>query len=155
MTLAKALPQDRLVSYDEDVLLWSQQQAQLLREGRYAELDIEHLADEIEDVGKSEKRELASRVAVLLAHLLKWVAQPERRSNSWRSTIVDQRRRIALALISTPSLRSIMRDPNWREDAWLEARGQARKEMRLSEDRIPKAPPFSFEQACDVDFWPD
>ena len=63
--------------YDKDVLLWSQEQARLLRAGRFDELDIEHLADEIEDVGKSEKRELANRMAVLLAHLLKWHVQPE------------------------------------------------------------------------------
>ena len=56
--------------YDEDVLAWAREQAQLLRSGRYAELDIEHLAGEIEDVGKSEQRELESRMAVLLAHLL-------------------------------------------------------------------------------------
>ena len=58
--------------YDKDVLVWSQEQARLLRAGRFDELDIEHVADEIEDVGKSEKRELANRMAVLLAHLLKW-----------------------------------------------------------------------------------
>ena len=69
-------------SYDKDVILWSEDQARLLRAGRFAELDIEHLADEIEDVGKSEKRELASRVAALLAHLLKWSSQPQTRTNS-------------------------------------------------------------------------
>ena len=90
------------ISYDKDVILWSEQQARLLRAGRFAELDIEHLADEIEDVGKSEKRELASRMAVLLAHLLKWSRQPKMRTNSWRSTIVVQRKRVALAIKATP-----------------------------------------------------
>jgi len=85
-------------SYDEDVILWAEEQARLLRAGRFAELDIAHVADEIEDVGKSEKRELASRMAVLLAHLLKWRFQPARRTGGWRATIVDQRKRIALAL---------------------------------------------------------
>src|ERR1700734_3336055 len=85
-------------SYDKDVILWSQEQARLLRAGRFAELDVEHLADEIEDVGKSEKRELASRVAVLLAHLLKWRVQPKNRGASWQATINDQRKRIALAI---------------------------------------------------------
>jgi hypothetical protein len=63
------------VAYEMDVILWSQEQARLLRDGRFAELDLEHLADEIEDVGKSEKRELANRMALPLAHLLK-MAQP-------------------------------------------------------------------------------
>ena len=94
MTVAKVARPETLVSYDEDVLLWSRQQARLLREGRFSELDVEHLADEIEDVGKSEKRELASRCAVLMAHLLKWRFQPSIRSSSWRATIRDQRKRI-------------------------------------------------------------
>jgi hypothetical protein len=64
------------------VILWSQEQARLLRAGRFSELDIEHLADEIEDVGKSEKRELASRMVVLLAHLLKCRVQPKNRGAS-------------------------------------------------------------------------
>jgi hypothetical protein len=112
--------------YDRDIILWSEEQARLLRAGQFAELDIEHLADEIEDVGKSEKRELASRVAVLLAHLLKWRVQPKNRSASWRATINDQRRRIALAIKETPSLKAVMRDPIWQEGVRLDARGQAR-----------------------------
>jgi hypothetical protein len=145
---------DARVRYEHDVLLWSQQQARFLREGRFAELDIEHLADEIEDVGKSEKRELANRCAVLLAHLLKGVVQPEKRSNSWRATIRDQRRRIALAIKEAPSLKSVMRDPDWREDMWLDAREQARKETGIANEDIPETPPWAMEQACDPDFWP-
>ncbi|RBP09268.1 uncharacterized protein DUF29 [Roseiarcus fermentans] len=141
--------------YDKDVLLWSQEQAKLLRAGRFAELDVDHLADEIEDVGKSEKRELASRMAVLLAHLLKWSRQPERRGASWRATINDQRKRIALALKATPSLKAAMRDPDWQTDAWLDARSQARKETGLPESDLPDSSPWSMEQAADPDFWPE
>src|SRR5581483_9197759 len=93
-------------SYEKDVLLWSQEQARLLRTGQFGRLDIEHLADEIEDVGRSEKRELASRMAVLLAHLLKWRLQPEMRTPSWRKTIGHQRQRVELLLKETPSLKS-------------------------------------------------
>src|SRR5271166_3105575 len=117
----------RTADYDKDVILWSEEQARMLRARRFAELDIEHLADEIEDLGKSEKRELASRMAVLLAHLLKWSRQPERRSNSWRATISDQRKRIALAIKATPSLKAVMRDRDWQEDMWLDARAKARE----------------------------
>jgi hypothetical protein len=124
-----------------------------LRAGRFAELDIEHLADEIEDVGKSEKRELASRVAVLLAHLLKWTRQPESRTKSWRATIIAQRKRIALALKATPSLKSVMRD--WQEDVWLDAVAQAQKETGLAADELPQACPWTMEQAADQDFWPE
>jgi Domain of unknown function DUF29 len=142
-------------SYDKDVIRWSEQQARLLRAGRFAELDIEHLADEIEDVGKSEKREFASRMAVLLAHLLKWSGQPKKRSNSWRSTIVVQRKRVALAIKATPSLKAVMRDPDWREDMWLDALAQAQKETGLAEGELPEACPWTMEQAADPDFWPE
>jgi len=153
MAVAKAARPKQLVGYDEDVLVWSQQQARLLREGRFAELDIEHLADEIEDVGKSEKRELASRCAVLIAHLLKWQIQPDLRSNSWRATILEQRRRVALAVKRTPSLKATLRDADWREDVWLDARDQVRAETGLPNAAIPEDP-FKIEQAIDTNFWP-
>jgi hypothetical protein len=141
--------------YDKDVILWSQEQARLLRAGRFTELDIEHLADEIEDVGKSEKRELASRMAVLLAHLLKWSGQPQNRSKSWRATIVLQRKRIALAIKATPSLKAVMRDPVWQEDTWLDAVAQAQKETGLAQEALPEAYPWTMQQAADQDFWPE
>ena len=113
------------------------------------------MADEIEDVGKSEKRELASRMAVLLAHLLKWSRQPQMRTNSWRSTIRDQRRRVALAIEETPSLKVVMRDPVWQEDTWLDARAQAQKETGLTAEDLPEACPWTMDQAADQDFWPE
>ena len=143
------------ISYDADVILWSEQQARLLRDGQFAELDIEHLADEIEDVGKSEQREFVSRMGVLLAHLLKWSRQPTKRSKSGRSTIVDQRKRVALAIKATPSLKAVMRDPDWQEDIWLDARATARKETGLGEDELPEACPWTMDQAVDSDFWPE
>ncbi len=141
--------------YDKDVILWSQEQARLLRARQFAELDIEHLADEIEDVGKSEKRELASRVAVLLAHLLKWRGQPENRTKSWRTTIKDQRKQIALAIKETPSLKALMRSRDWEEGVWLDARAQGRKETGLAEEDLPEACPWPLDQAADPEFWPE
>ena len=80
-------------TYDGDVILWSREQAAALRAGDVSRVDIEHVADEVEDVGKSEERELESRTAVLLlAHLLKWHVQPERRGSSWEVTIAAQRK---------------------------------------------------------------
>ncbi|MGO9740635.1 MAG: DUF29 domain-containing protein [Roseiarcus sp.] len=139
--------------YDRDVILWAQEQSALLRAGRFAELDIEHIADEIEDVGKAEKREFASRMAVLLAHLMKWKFQPERRGRSWRLPIADQRERIALAIEDTPSLKYVMRAPSWQRDAWLDARAQARNETGI--DDLPENCPWPLEQAMDREFWPD
>lgn len=76
------------------LLAWLQQQAEFLRQGRFAELDVEHLSEELESMGASDKRELASRLTVLLTHLLKWQCQAERRGVSWRLTIAEQRRAI-------------------------------------------------------------
>jgi Domain of unknown function DUF29 len=142
-------------SYDKDVILWSQEQGRLLRARRFAELDVEHLADEIEDVGKSEKRELANRMAVLLAHLLKWRWQPERRNASWRRTIDHQRQRIALLLKGTPSLKAVLDEKDWRQDMWLDAIAQASKETGIDEGAFPGASPWDLTEALGVDFWPD
>jgi hypothetical protein len=92
-------------------------------------------------------------MAVLLAHLLKWSRQPKMRSNSWRSTIVVQRKRVALAIKATPSLKAVMRDPDWQEDMWLDALAQAQKETGLED--LPATCPWTMEQAADPDFWPE
>ena len=89
-------------NYDGDIVAWANEQAALLRAGLFSQMDMEHLAEEIEDVGKSEKRELASRLAVLLAHLLKCQYQPDLQGNSWRRTIKE--RRNAIRFFSAPSM---------------------------------------------------
>ncbi|HLH48127.1 MAG TPA: DUF29 domain-containing protein [Roseiarcus sp.] len=142
-------------SYEKDVLLWSQEQARLLRTGQFGRLDIEHLADEIEDVGRSEKRELASRMAVLLAHLLKWRLQPETRTPSWRKTISHQRQRVELLLKATPSLKTAMSDADWRKGAWLDAISLAAQETGLDEAAFPETCPWEMTAALDPAFWPD
>lgn len=142
-------------SYEKDVLLWSQEQARLLRTGQFGRLDIEHLADEIEDVGRSEKRELASRMAVLLAHLLKWRFQPEMRTPSWRKTISHQRQRVELLLKATPSLKTAMSDADWQKGAWLDAISQAAQETGLDEAVFPETCPWDMAAALDAAFWPD
>ena len=142
------------ISYDKDVILWSQEQAALLRAGRFSQLDIEHLADEIEDVGKSEKREFASRMAILLAHLLKWHYQPERRGRSWRNTIKVQRERIADALEETPSLKAVMREPKWQRVTWDDAKDQALKETGLDVD-FGETCPWTLDRVLSHDWMPD
>jgi uncharacterized Zn finger protein len=81
--------------YDRDFFAWSLEQVKLLRAGKLAEADIEHIAEEIETMGRTEKRELISRLSVLLLNLLKWRYQPERRSPSWEASIRVQRNRLA------------------------------------------------------------
>lgn len=91
--------------YETDVVAWANEQAALLRSGKLSEIDIEKIAEEIEDVGKSEQRELASRMTVLIAHLLKWKYQPARRGTSWERTIKAQRKEVLYSLKESPSLK--------------------------------------------------
>lgn len=129
------------VSYEQDIVAWANEQARLIREGRFDLLDLAHIAEEIEDVGKSEQRELESRVAVLLAHLLKWQYQPERRGVSWTVTIRTQRERCNLRIKKTPSLKVSLADEDWLLDVWADAVDQAAKETNL--DIFPSRCPWS------------
>ena len=140
--------------YDRDVILWSQEQGRLLRARRFAELDIERLSEEIEHVGRNEIRDLSARMARLAAHLLAWRCQPESRTGGLRAMIADERKRIALALKETPSLKANLRDQDWRDGVWLDARIRARAETGVKDDVLPDACPWTMEQAVDPDFWP-
>lgn len=143
-------------TYDGDIVAWANEQARLLRAGLFSQLDIEHIAEEIEDVGKSEKRELKSRMGVLLGHLLKWQHQPglrERHGNSWRRTIKIQRRMVIECLEDTPSLKADLADPRWWQRAWDEGVALAIKETGL--DCFPEQCPWRFDQIMDADFWPE
>ena len=138
--------------YEKDVVAWSLEQAKLLRAGRWSELDIVHIADEIEDVGKSEQRELANRMAVLLAHLLKWRFQPDRQGASWQRTIDEQRRAIARRLKKTPSLKISLEDADWLDDAWGDAVVKAIVETGL--DDLPGRCLWSMSEILDESFYP-
>lgn len=138
--------------YDDDIVIWAEQQARYLREGRFAKLDLLHLAEEIEDVGKSEQRELANRMALLLAHLLKWWLQPERRGASWEITLRNQRRGIARRLRETPSLRRRLDDDEWWAGVWDDATAQAAVETGLAD--FPDACPWTTEQVLDQTWKP-
>ncbi|HND97106.1 MAG TPA: DUF29 domain-containing protein [Plasticicumulans sp.] len=134
--------------YDTDFCAWAQRQAELIRAGRLAEVDFEHVAEEIESMGRSEAREAVSRLTVLLAHLLKWQHQPERREpeisgRSWRRTLTEQRRSLAKLFRDSPSLRA--RLPELIVDAYPDAAEFARLETGLidppwSADECPYSP---------------
>jgi hypothetical protein len=143
------------MKYEEDVIAWANEQARLLRAGRFDMLDIEHLADEIEDVGKSEKRELANRMAVLLCHLLKWQFQPERRGSSWKRTIDDQRKRLKRVIGIVPSLNGLLCDREWFEDAWNDGLLMAAKETEKEADTFPAACPWTTDEIMNNNFYPD
>ncbi len=142
-----------MVTCDQDFTLWTRQQADLLRQGQWNELDATNIAEELEDMGSSRERELESRLGVLLAHLLKWQYQPERRGKSWRSTIKEQRQRIARLLDKNPSLKAQLAETltNSYSDAVL----IAVRETPFDEEDFPAECPFSLEQTLNADYWPD
>lgn len=142
------------ISYKNDIVAWAEEQAWLVRNKKFDLLDIEHIAEEIEDVGKSEQRELASRMAVLLLHLLKWQYQPARQGTSWQLTIKTQRQRIRQRLKKTPSLKRCLEDDDWWEDAWADARYDAEKETGIDFDKFPEICPWSGEQILADDWFP-
>ena len=127
-------------AYKTDIIAWANEQAAFIRAGRFDLLDLENIAEEIEDVGKSEQRELESRVAVLLAHLLKWQYQPEWRGVSWTVTIRTQRERCNLQIKKTPSLKVSLADEDWLLDVWADAVDQAAKQTNL--DVFPNRCPW-------------
>lgn len=125
------------IKYDEDIAAWAVEQARLMRARRFELLDIEHLSEEIEDLSKSEKRELLSRFVALLSHLLKWQFQPDDRGNSWTRTIRVQRKHLLKHLDENPSLHPLLTNPQWFEDAWDDAVDQASRETGIDGDMFP------------------
>jgi hypothetical protein len=139
--------------YEQDFYAWSRQQAELLRAGKLVQADLEHIAEEIESLGKTEKRELVSRLTILLLHLLKWRYQPEGRDASWRLSIANSRDEIADLLDDNPSLKSLLDEVV--RLAYRYARRKAAIETGLDEERVPSQCPWSFAQATEAAFWPE
>ncbi len=139
-------------SYDRDFYAWTIEQAALLRAGEVAAADIEHIAEEIESMGKTEKRELVNRLVVLLLHLLKWQFQPALRGDSWRLSIEEQRYRLADHLDDNPSLRAIL--PKALEQAYRLGRLEAERETGLARSTFPAECPWVIGQIMDDGFWP-
>lgn len=138
--------------YEQDFYAWANEQASLLRSGQLFAADIEHIAEEIESMGKTEKRELVNRLSVLLLHLLKWQFQPERRGASWEVTIRNQRRALADHLADNPSLKA--KFPEAVARAYEDARGEAYAETSIPERIFPAECPWTADQLMATDFWP-
>lgn len=140
-------------NYDADFYGWANEQAALLRAGRLADADIANIAEEIESMGRSEKRELVNRLTVLLRHLLKWQAQPGLRGTSWRLTIEDQRDRLESHLVDNPSLRSKL--PDSLIQAYRLAVRAAEQETGLDRTAFPATNPWSVVQVLNDRFYPE
>jgi hypothetical protein len=139
--------------YDSDFHEWASRTAESLRAGVVEESDLGHIAEEIESMGISQRRELLGRVRVLLIHLLKWRFQPGLRSASWRATINSQRREIADLLEQMPSLRPVL--ATGFHKAYGRAVADAADETGLPSTDFPRLCPFSLDQALSLDFLPE
>ncbi|MGX7705141.1 DUF29 domain-containing protein [Methylobacterium sp. Gmos1] len=140
------------VSHETDYFLWTQAQAALIRAGRWSALDREALAEEIADLGGSQKSEIRSRLTVLLHHLLKWEHQPQQRMYRWRATIVEQRVSLDDLVTMSPSLRA------WPAEvlgkAYRLARVRTADETGLPERSFPPDCPYTLAQILDERFYP-
>lgn len=142
-------------SYEHDFFGWTREQAALLRSGHLSELDVEHLIEEIESMGRSEPRQLTRRLELLLMHLLKWEHQCERREidgKSWLRAILEQRRKIPRLLRDNPSLHLLL--GTCVRDAYEDARFGASDETGLSLTVFPDNCPYTPEQTLDPAFLP-
>lgn len=142
-----------MISYDKDFYSWTQEQAELLKSGRFSELDIDNLIEEVESMGRSEKRELESRLTILLLHLLKWKYQEVRRGRSWQLSIDEQRIQFEKTLNENPGLKPAL--DQIIKDAYKLAVIRAARETRISKAIFPERCPWTVAQLIEEGFYPD
>ena len=137
--------------YETDFYAWTQYQAEVLKSKNIEQLDWSHLAEEIEDMGRSEKRQMESRLEVLIMHLLKWQFQPNLRSRSWQLTLKEQRLRLEKLLQDNQSLKSNLEEAI--EKNYPLAVVSAERETGLSS--FPETCPYSISQILSLYFSPE
>ena len=138
--------------YELDFYAWTLQQAKLLQEKKWSYLDIPNLVEEIESLGRQERRELKNRLGVLLGHLLKWQFQPENRSKSWLSTIREQRDQVLDLIDESPSLKPYL--PEALIKGYRDGINLAVRETSLGYKAFPINCPYLLEQVLDTEFFP-
>lgn len=137
-------------AYERDFYSWANEQAVLLRSGRLSELDVMNVAEELEDMGKSQFWRLESAIKIVLMHMLKWDHQPERRTRSWVQTIAEHRRRVTRLLSKSPGMKS--RIPEAIEGGYEDARGWAAIETRYPEEDFPEKCPYEWDDVLNRRF---
>jgi hypothetical protein len=149
---AQALDRGRPL-YERDFCLWLEQQATLLREGRFDELDLANLIEEIEAMARKDRKAITSNLVVLLTHLLKHQFQPEQRSSGWLGSILEHRRRLRYDFEESPSL--LRHAAEVFAPAYADAREQASTETGLPLRAFPKSSPYTLDQTLDPKFLPE
>ncbi|XWK87323.1 MAG: DUF29 domain-containing protein [Phormidium sp.] len=138
--------------YETDFYAWTVEQAKFLRNEDWSNLDFSNLAEEIESLGKQDRRELKNRLRVLIGHLLKWEFQANKRSNSWSNTIDEQRFQILGLLQESLSLKPYL--PDAISEVYKYALKLAMSETSLSKESFTQECPYSLEQILDFEFFP-
>lgn len=138
--------------HDEDFYGWTQATVNLLKAKKFNALDLDNLIEEIEDMGKSEKRGIVSRIAQLIGHLLKWHYQSGLRSNSWKYTIKEQRDQLLDILKDNPSFKPLI--PDFLEKGYKHAINIFKSDTNLEMD-LPSQCPYTFEQIMNDEFYPE
>jgi hypothetical protein len=136
--------------YETDFYAWTLEQTKLLKEGDFRHLDVINLVEEIESLGKQERRELENRLGILMGHLLKWDYQPEIRSKSWRATIREQRRTAQKLISQNPSLKPYLAEAI--ADAYESGKDLVVGETPLDYSDLPENCPYTLEQLFDPGF---
>jgi hypothetical protein len=139
--------------YEKDFYAWTVEQSRMLRSGEISSIDAENIAEELESMGRSDRRELKNRLVILVMHLLKWRHQSAARSRSWSATIDEQRLQIEDILAESPSLRPMM--AAMLAPAYEIARGRAIAETGLGDEAFPEAGPFTPDEVLSRQFLPE
>jgi hypothetical protein len=140
-------------TYSTDFSSWIDHTVQLLRDHRWQDIDLEQLIEEVQDLGKSDRRGISSQLSRLLLHLLKWQYQPQRRSDSWLDSITDARTQIELAIKDSPSLRSYPAEQL--ETSYSRACRLAAKQTGLPISTFPESCPYSVDLCLHEDWLPE
>lgn len=133
--------------YEQDLVLWAKTTAQLLREQRWEAIDLPHLIEEVEDLGKSERSAIGSQMERIMVHLLKWEYQPQRRSDSWLDSINDGRSQIRRKIEDSPSLWNYPEEILEKE--YTRARREASRQTGLALNIFPESCPFAIDQVLE------
>ncbi len=153
MTTIQSMTTATTSLYEQDFYLWLQTNIKLLKEENFAEIDLENLLEELESMGKNDKNALKSNLRTILMHLLKYKYQPDKRTNSWKYTIIEHRIRLEDTFKTSPSLYRFLEDIF--NESYQYARKLAAGETGLSIQIFPPESPFTIEEVLNPDFLPD
>ncbi|MFB2898757.1 DUF29 domain-containing protein [Aerosakkonemataceae cyanobacterium BLCC-F50] len=148
-----SIPKTTTSLYKTDFVAWTEETAKLINAREFSQVDWQAVVEEIESLGKSDRRELKSRLEVLLQHLLKWQYQSNLQSSSWQNTIYEQRNRILDLLTDSPSLQPYLTEVL--PESYHRGKKAASNETKLPINTFPADCPYSIGEILDSEFLPE